>query len=181
MARQHGERFSRHHLIGSADERGRKSRASRRWQRLLRIALNVTTAAILATALAPPSGADPTASLKSGVDAARGAAGCPPFQPDPVLDEVAQRANRETDSYLLHTARFTPFEDPMPVLRDLGYNTSKAKMLLGYGDVDAKAIRGLVIEGFAALPDCTYTKYGMDALSNDDDGYVLTSLVLAGL
>jgi hypothetical protein len=101
------------------------------------------------------------------------------LQPDPVLTDVAQRANGETQSYMEHTARFEPFEDPMPVLHDLGYNASKAKLVAGYGDVEAKAIHGVVVQGWEAIPDCTYTKYGLNVLANADKGYALAALVLA--
>ncbi|WP_319449705.1 MULTISPECIES: hypothetical protein [unclassified Mycobacterium] len=146
------------------------------------VTLGIAAGAVLATWVAPTAAADATTALKSEVDSARAAAGCPPLQSDPILDGVAQRANSETDSNILHTARFIPFEDPMPVLRDLGYNTSKAKMLVGYGDVEAKANRGVVVEGYAAIPDCSYTKYGVNALSDGDgdQGYVLAAVVLAG-
>jgi hypothetical protein len=136
--------------------------------------------AVLAILLAPTSAADATANLRSGVDAARG--GCPPLQSDPVLDDVARRANGETQSYIEHTARFEPFEDPMPVLHDLGYNASKAKLVPGYGDIEAKAIHGVIVQGWNAIPDCTYTKYGVNVLANPEGmhgGYVLAALVLA--
>ncbi|WP_156174099.1 hypothetical protein [Mycobacterium nebraskense] len=100
-----------------------------------------------------------------------------------MLNEVAQRANGETQSYIEHTARFEPFEDPMPVLRDLGYKAGKAKLIPGYGDIEAKAIRGVIVHGWQAIPDCTYTKYGVNVLDNPEGmhgGYVLAALVLAG-
>jgi hypothetical protein len=96
-----------------------------------------------------------------------------------VLNDVAQRATGETQSYIAHTARFEPFEDPMPVLHDLGYNAGKAKLLVGYGDIEAKAVHGAVLQGWQAIPDCSYTKYGINLLDNDD-GYVLAAVILAG-
>jgi hypothetical protein len=134
--------------------------------------------AVLAILLAPPSVADAAANLESKVDAARGR--CAPLRPDPVLTDVAQRANFETQSYIEHTARFIPFEDPMPVLHDLGYNAGKAKLLAGYGDTEDKAIHGVIVVGWEAIPDCTYTKYGLNLLDNPDGGYVLTAAVLSG-
>ena len=123
---------------------------------------SVMITAVLAVSLAPTSVADATANLRSQVDAARG--GCPPLQSDPVLNDVAQRANGETQSYIEHTARFEPFEDPMPVLRDLGYKAGKAKLIPGYADIEAKATRGVIVHGWQAIPDCTYTKYGVNVL-----------------
>lgn len=143
--------------------------------------LSAMITAVLAVSLAPASAADATAELRSQVDAARG--GCPPLQSDPVLNDVAQRANGETQSYIEHTARFEPFEDPMPVLRDLGYKAGKAKLIPGYADTEAKATHGVIVHGWQAIPDCTYTKYGVNVLENPQGlhgGYVLAALVLAG-
>jgi hypothetical protein len=97
-----------------------------------------------------------------------------------VLYGVAQRADHETRSYIEHTARFEPFEDAMPILRDLGYNASKAKLVAAYGDTQAKAIHGVAVLGWEAIPDCTYTKYGLDVDGNADSGYTVAALILAG-
>jgi hypothetical protein len=132
----------------------------------------------LAILLAPTSVADPTANLKSAIDSARG--GCPRLQSDPILDEAARRENREVDAYIQHNARFIPFEDPLPIIRELGYETSRAKMIAGFADGEGKAIHGLLLDGNAVIPDCGYQKYGADALNNDGAGYVLTVAILAG-
>lgn len=142
------------------------------------VILAIATTFIVALSLAAPSLADPTADLTSSVQSARGR--CPSLQEDPALDEAAQRATRETDANIQHEAKFLPFEDAMPVLREMGYPTSKAKLLAGYGTEPAKAIRGAVLQGWEALPDCSYVKYGANALTNDSQGYVLTAVVLAG-
>ncbi|QEN12952.1 hypothetical protein ACRDU6_09935 [Mycolicibacterium sp. ELW1] len=97
-----------------------------------------------------------------------------------MLDDVAHRANTETQAYIQHTARFTPFEDPIPVLRELGYATGRAKMLSGYGDTSPRAIHGLITQGWDSIPDCTYTKYGLDLLVDADAGYALAVVILAG-
>ena len=55
----------------------------------------------------------------------------------------------------------------MPELKTLGYATSKARLLPGYGDTDQKAIDGVLIFGWEAIPDCSYTKYGVDVLNGD--------------
>lgn len=145
--------------------------------------------AVAAVALAPVAVADPSADLQSKVDSSRGPGRCPPLQSDPVLNDVAARASRETDAYITHNARFVPLEnDPMPALREVGYKTGKAKLLLGYGDPqvggagdsESKAIKSVLLEGWDSIPDCAYTKYGVNALSNDDGGYVVASVILAG-
>lgn len=137
--------------------------------------------AAVALWLAPVSAADATSTLKSRVDAGRG--GCTPLQSDRVLNDVARRANTETRAYIEHTARFEPFEDPMPILRDLGYSAGKARLVPGYGDSEDKAIHGVVIHGWEAIPDCTYTRFGVDVLDNPEGSrgrYVLAALILAG-
>jgi hypothetical protein len=136
------------------------------------------TFAVLAMSLAPTAAADVTSDLRASVDGARG--GCPALQSDPVLTDAAIRATSETQAYIEHTARFIPFEDPMPVLREMGYNAGKAKLVVGYGDSQDKAIRGINVLGWDTIPDCTYTKYGLSALNGARGDYVLTAVVLAG-
>jgi hypothetical protein len=162
----------------SADRAHGRQSAQMRWRRTIAALSSPLVIAALAITLAPASAADATANLESTVNAARGA--CPPLQPDAVLYGVAQRANNETHSYIEYNARFEPFEDPMPVLRELGYNAGKAKLVVGNGDTEAKAIHGVIVLGWEAIPDCSYTKYGLNALSDTDAGYTLTALVLAG-
>jgi len=143
-----------------------------------RVALSVTIAAISSISVAPVAGADPTTHTKAEIDAARGEAGCPPFQADPVLADVSQRTAHEVDDYVRHAARFLPTTldtDLLKALRETGYNTANARLLNGYGDYrtggpgdnEAKAIKGAVLQGwgFEALPDCTLTKYGVSAIN----------------
>jgi hypothetical protein len=167
-----------------------------------RVALSITATAILATFFAPTAAADPTAHLKSEIDAARSESGCPPLQLDPVLNDVSQRTAGEMDDYVKHTARSLPTTgdtDLLRVMRESGYSPAKAKLLVGYGDFrtggagdnEAKAIKGAVLQGlaFEALPDCTYTKYGVSAINDDSSQgwpstaprtYAVTAVVLAG-
>jgi hypothetical protein len=168
--------------VGSTVGPGRFSR--RCSQRRQRFALGAIMIAVLAVSLAPTSAADATANLSSQADSSHRAAGCPSYEPDPVLDQLAQRNTAETDSYLGHTARFAPFENTlnkplMPLLRDMGYSASKAYLLVGYGHNEADSIYALLLQGAEYLPDCTYTKYGVNTLTNDSQGYVLTAVILA--
>ncbi|AMT72629.1 MULTISPECIES: hypothetical protein [Mycobacteroides] len=150
----------------------------------LRIVAGATMAICVATVLAPPAGADETADLRSAVSARRG--NCAALQPDPVLDQVAQVANHQTQKYINHASRFEPMEDPMPMLRQLSYPAGKAKLLFGYADVhkfaDApqKAIYGAALFGSEVIPDCTYTRYGADVLTDPNTGKTTTAIVLAG-
>jgi hypothetical protein len=146
----------------------------------------------LALAAAPRSHADPTGKLKSAVDSARGNS-CPALQSDPVLNQLAQRTNLSTDSYIGFTTRSQPLGYPkadlLPALHQLGYNANKSKLLSGYGDpeiegygdVSAKATYGAVLQGYEAIPDCAYSKIGVDLFLNPSKGYALATVVLAGM
>ena len=149
-----------------------------------RVVVVVMMTAVTAMLLAPSSSADPTADLRSAVAAKRG--GCPALQSDPVLERVAQRANLETQSYVNHTARFQPMEDPMPTLRQLSYPASKAKLLAGlanthqFVDAPQKAIYGATLFGWDTIPDCSYTRYGVDVVTDTKTGNTTAAVVLAG-
>jgi hypothetical protein len=143
-----------------------------------------TITAVTAMLVAPSSSADSTADLRSAVAAKRG--GCPALQSDPVLEGVAQRANLETQNYANHTARFQPMEDPMPTLQQLSYPARKAKLLAGFADAhqfaDApqKAIYGATLFGWDTIPDCSYTRYGADVVTDTKTGKTTAAIVLAG-
>jgi hypothetical protein len=141
-------------------------------------AVSVTATVFFLISVAPVAAADPTTHAKAEVDAARGQAGCPPFQADPVLTDVSQRTAHEVDDYVRHAARFLPTTldtELLKALRETGYNTVNARLLNGYGDYrtggpgdnEVKAIKGAVLQGwgFKALPDCTLTKYGISAIN----------------
>lgn len=128
--------------------------------------------------IAPVAVADDSANLASQVASARG--GCPPLMANPVLTDLARRANAETRANIEHTARSLPFEDPTPLLHDLGYPASKSKLLSGYADDAEKAARGSVLFGWDTLPDCSYTEYGLDLYDGSANGYWLSSVIIAG-
>lgn len=149
-----------------------------------RIAAGIVGVAVLAVSAAPSVVADATATLRSRVDTSHGAAGCRRYQPDPVLDEVAQRNTAETEAYLTHTARVAPFENSlnkplMQILHEMNYDANKGYLLVGYGRNEADSMRALLLQGTEYLPDCSYTKYGVNALAGDSQKYVLTAVVLA--
>jgi hypothetical protein len=167
-----------------------------------RVAMSVTATLVSLISAAPVAAADPTTHTKAEVDAARGQAGCPPFQVDPVLTDVSQRTAHEVDDYVRHAATFLPTTldtDLLKALRETGYNTSNARLLNGYGDYrtggagdnEAKAIKGAVLQGWGleALPDCSLTKYGISAINGGgSEGwpstaprtYAVVVVVLAG-
>jgi hypothetical protein len=165
-------------------------------------ALGVTMCALLPVLAAPTAAATPTTHLKSEIDSARGATGCPPLQLDPALNGVSEDTTREVDEYVRHAGRFLPpsnDKDLLQVLRDAGYSTVRARLLIGYGDPrtggpgdnEAKAIKAAVLEGqgYEAFTDCAYTKYGLSAVTDDSSQgwpstaprtYAVAPVVLSG-
>jgi hypothetical protein len=155
---------------------------------MVTIASVVAVPALVAMFVAPTSMADGTANLQHAVASARG--GCAALQPNSILTDLAQRANLSTDSFILFRARSQPLGSPksdaLPALHQLGYTATKAKILSGYGDpqiedygnVEAKAIYGAILQGYEAIPDCAYTRYGVHVLTNQDKGYALATVIL---
>lgn len=130
--------------------------------------------------LAPQAFADSAAALTDAVLAARSGTSCKPLSDDPVVGQVAAIINKSTDDYLEHVATQVPLADPLPGLKDLGYRGDKAVVLQGARPIEADAIKGMLLEGFAAIPDCSYTDFGVDVRRNESTGYSLVSVVLAG-
>jgi hypothetical protein len=165
-------------------------------------ALGLTLCALLPVLAVPTAGASPTTHLKSEVDSARGATGCLPLQTDSALNSVSEDTTREVDEYIRHAGRFLPpsnDKDLLQVLRDAGYSTVRARLLIGYGDPrtggpgdnEAKAIKAAVLEGqgYEAFTDCAYTKYGLSAVNDDSSqgwpstaprAYAVATVVLSG-
>ncbi len=150
-------------------QRGRRLRVSLRGVGVVALALYIGST--------PVAKADNTSELQSALDSARGS--CPAFVPDPVLNDAARQANIATDTYINHQASFTPFDDPTPLLQQFGYNPTRVKLLRGYAESSAGAIRGSLLEGDRILSDCSYTDYGFDELYNSAGGYYLTAVVVA--
>jgi len=130
--------------------------------------------------LAPPAFADSAADLIGAVAAARSGTSCKPLSDNPVVDRAAAIINKATDDYLEHIATQVPITDPLSGLKDLGYPGNKAVVLQGARPIEADAIKGMLLEGFAAIPDCSYTDFGVDVRRNESTGYSLVSVVLAG-
>lgn len=130
--------------------------------------------------LTPSALADSVANLKDAVASARGGTSCGPLSDNPVVEQAARIINQSTDDYVEHTARHVPITDPLPGLKDLGYGGDKAVLLQGARPNEADAIKGMLLEGYAAIPDCSYTDFGVDVRRNETTGYSLISVVLAG-
>ncbi len=148
------------------------------WIALVLVIVTVLSAGV---SLAPSALADSVANLKDAVAQARGGTSCGPLRSDPVVEQVAEKINRSTNDWLDHTATQVPIEDPLPGLKILGYGGgSKAKLLQGAARTDADAIKGMLLEGLDAIPDCSYTDFGASMLRNEASDHYLTAVVLAG-
>lgn len=139
-------------------------------------AITVITVSLCA---APTAVADASESLRSAVAAVRGMA-CGPLRSNPTVDQAAEAVNATTDRWINNTARATPETDALPLLKDLGYGGKVAKILSGAAKTDANAIKGVLIQGYAEIPNCGYTDFGVSALYNAKKDMTLTTIVLAG-
>lgn len=131
--------------------------------------------------LASPAAADPDQNLQDAVASVRGSA-CGPLTYDPVVEHAAEIVNRSTDEYISHTARNVPVDEVMPILKDLGSGAGKAVRLQGVGhnQNDGDAIKGVLLEGYKAIPDCAYTDFGVSLRHNVDTGDSIAVAILAG-
>lgn len=133
---------------------------------------------VLCVFTAPTAAAAPTDSLRAAVAAARGSA-CAPLRPSSVIDRAAAEINETTDRWINNTSRAVPETDALTPLRDLGYEGSKATILSGAARSDGDAIKAAVLQGFAQIPDCSWTEFGVHALYNAKKDMILTTIVLA--
>lgn len=132
-------------------------------------------------AAAPPSAAaDPTEVLRSAVAAARGASSCGPLRSDPTVDQVAYLVNQSTDDWFNFASRAVPETDALPPLRDFGYEASTAAILSSATPDEGTAVKALVLQGYAKIPDCSYTSFGVATTYNARKGLFLMTAVLAG-
>lgn len=147
-----------------------------------RIALVVVTVTALSSGvwLAPSALADSVANFKMALATARSGTSCAPLRDNPVVEQVAETINQLSDNYINHNATQAPIEDPQVGLKDLGYAGKKGKQFQGAAVTDGDSIKGALIEAYAAIPDCSYTDFGVSVRRNESSGYHLTVLVLAG-
>lgn len=151
--------------------------ASRRlWEIAVVIAMLITASVLHA----PAASADPAANLRSAVTQMRAGTSCGPLRSNPIVEDVAYRINKSTQDYLNHAATQVPVTDALPGLKILGYPGNKAALLQGASKEEAKAIKGLLLQGYDKVPDCSYTEFGTNAMYNEASGYLLTVVVLAG-
>lgn len=132
--------------------------------------------------LAPTALADRAVEVEQAVQAARGSASCGPLTYNPVVEHAADIINRSTYAYLTHTGENVPADGQRPtaIVKDLGMTTDKVISLQGAGQVEADAIKGALIEGDKAIPDCSYTEVGASRLYEEQSGQTLVVVILAG-
>ncbi len=160
----------------SRDALGRSSAFSHRTT--ARMCVAVTALTIVGVASAPSAAADPDESLRAAVTAVR-AAQCPPLHSLPVIDDAAEKINKTTDDWINFASRAVPETDAVPVLNDLGYPASKAKILSGAAKNFSDSVKATLLQGFAVLPDCSYTDFGVSSIYNARKDLMLVTVVLA--
>ena len=136
----------------------------------------------LSVLLAPNAVAQPAPELAQVVTAVRSSFSCPPLKYNATVEHAAEIINQSTYAYLNHTAENVPADDPHPtaILKDLGIDSSRALSLQGAAHDEAGAIKGVLLQGRTAIPDCSYTDFGVSLLHEEQTNYVLAVVVLVG-
>ncbi|CAJ1579450.1 hypothetical protein [[Mycobacterium] wendilense] len=128
---------------------------------------------------AAPALAEDNTRFDAGIAAVRAAGPCPALAHDPLAQRAAELSNRSTADYLGHTADHVPVTDPLFVLHDLGSDAERAIQLQGQGSTAGDAIKGALLQGHSAIPDCAYNRFGTSVL-HTDAGRTVVVAVLAG-
>ena len=131
-------------------------------------------------AVAPSALADSVTRLQDAMAAARAGTSCQPLSYNPVVEKAAAIINQSTDDYIHNISTYQPITDPMPGLKDLGYGGNKAALLQGGLSNEADAIKGALLQGHAAISDCSYTDLGIDVRRNEATDNLLVVYLLAG-
>ncbi|TDZ44033.1 hypothetical protein CCUG63695_04025 [Mycobacteroides franklinii] len=151
--------------------------------RAMRAVTGVAVALPLVSVLfAPPAVADRALVVEQAVSSARSAAQCGPLRYNPTVERAADIVNRSTYAFLNHTAENVPADEPHPtaIAKDLGIAGSKVTSLQGAGHNEADALKGVLLEGRDDIPDCSYTEFGSSLLYEEQSGFTLIVVVLAG-
>jgi hypothetical protein len=130
--------------------------------------------------VAPSAFADSVTRVQDAMVTARAGTSCQPLNYNPVVEKAAAIINRSTDDYIDHISTYQAITDPMPGLKDLGYGGNKAALLQGALSNEADAIKGALLQGHAAIPDCSYTDLGIDVRRNEATDNLLVVYLLAG-
>lgn len=156
----------------------RRGRVIPRRRAQLGMCLASTALMIVSASVAPSARADTGDDLRAATAAAHRTA-CGPLRSDPTIDQAAEAINETTDKWINNASRAVPETDALPLLKELGYGGSKAAILSGAAQDGGDAIRALLLQGFAKIPDCSYTDFGVSSLYNAKKDLILTTVVLA--
>lgn len=141
----------------------------------------ITTILSANSSLGAEAHADTTADLGVAVQQAHAANSCGALRVDPIANQSAQIINKSYSAWLDHTAAYPPITDALPGLKELGYRGNKAKYIGGASNKsNDDAIKGVLLEGFQTIPDCSYTDVGYNVIFNPGSGYYLAAAVFAG-
>ncbi|QVI27217.1 hypothetical protein MN2019_23855 [Mycolicibacterium neoaurum] len=124
--------------------------------------------------------AEPADALSGALLAARTDAPCAQLAIDSHAMTAAEVIGRSNDNYIRFEARDVPIADPLPLLRELGFGGAKSYVLQGSYPTLEGAVRGAVLQGFAAIPDCGFTAFGASTLFNTIRSEYITTVVLVG-
>lgn len=142
--------------------------------------LTAMSGLLVSVSAAPPVIADPVNSLRAAIMQARGAA-CGPLRSDPLVEKAADALNRSVDGWAGLTSPIPPMDDAKPIMKDLGYRGDKVAMARGAAKVETDAIKGVLLEGHAVIPDCAYKDYGVSVIQDSKiERQFLVLLVVAG-
>lgn len=138
---------------------------------------------VTTVSVAVPAAAQPDDAFTAAVTAARSASSCDPLRYDPTLERAAGIVNSSTESYFDMTSAVIPADtapQPLPILKDLGSPAGRATLLQGASATPGMDIKGAIVQGYATIPDCSYTDFGTSTIYSESTGYSMVVAVLAG-
>lgn len=140
----------------------------------------VVPVALSSGALAAPTPGNLSGVFRSEVESSRSQSSCKPLQYNHVVEQAAAVVNKSTVDYLDHNSNQVPIADPKAGLKDLGFPVGKTKLLLGADEDYRLAMKGAILEGYAALADCSYTDFATDVRRDGVSGKTLVLALLTG-
>lgn len=96
------------------------------------------------------------------------------------MDQAAAQINKTTDDWINFTSRSLPETDALPVLKDLGYGGSTSAILSAASATEVGVVKATLLQGYAKIPDCSYSDIGVSTTYNQRKRLILTTVVLAG-
>jgi hypothetical protein len=161
---------------------GQRGRVRTRMSRVAGAIVALVPAIGVGILLAPPATAGPVTAVRQAVADVRGAASCAPLNYSTMVEHAADIVNRSTYTFLDHSAQNVPADEPHPIaiVTDLGIKANKASSLQGAAHNQSDAIKGVLLEGRNAIPDCSYTDFGVSLLHEPESDFTLAVVVLVG-